>query len=159
MDGPVLLGTGGALKRAMTSRAAEFFVLYGDSLLTCDLVAIERAYEAAGRACLMTVVRNDNQWDRSNVVFTKGELVAYDKRTSRPDMHHIDYGLGLIRASALDAYPPGEAFDLARVYQDQLQAGQVTGYDVGTRFYEIGSAEGLEDTRRFLASRRAHGAG
>ena len=42
MDGPMLLGTGGALRRAMPSRADEFFVLYGDSLLTCDLAAVER---------------------------------------------------------------------------------------------------------------------
>ena len=72
MDGPTLLGTGGALRRAMPSRAEEFFVLYGDSLLTCDLAAVERTYEAGGRSTLMTVVRNDNQWDRSNVVFADG---------------------------------------------------------------------------------------
>ena len=79
MDGPTLLGTGGALRRAMPSRAEEFFVLYGDSLLTCDLAAVERAYDAGGRSTLMTVVRNDNQWDRSNVVFADGHIVAYDK--------------------------------------------------------------------------------
>ena len=154
MDGPTLLGTGGALRRAMPSRAEEFFVLYGDSLLSCNLAAIERTYDAGGRSTLMTVVRNDNQWDRSNVVFKDGEIVAYDKSGSRPDMHHIDYGLGILSSRVLLAYPADAPFDLAQVYQDQLAAGQLTGFDVGSRFYEIGSPTGLEETRRYLASKR-----
>ena len=36
-DGEPLLGTGGALKRALPALGEAFFVLYGDSLLTCDL--------------------------------------------------------------------------------------------------------------------------
>ena len=156
MDGPTLLGTGGALLRAMPTRADEFFVLYGDSLLTCELGAVERAFEIAGRAALMTVIRNDNRWDRSNVVFKDGEIVAYDKSACLPDMHYIDYGLGILSSRVLLAYPPDTPFDLAKVYQDQLRAGQLTGYDVGTRFYEIGSPAGLEDTRQYLATRRRH---
>jgi len=50
MDGPTLLGTGGALLRAMPTRADEFFVLYGDSLLTCELGAVERGIGASRRA-------------------------------------------------------------------------------------------------------------
>jgi MurNAc alpha-1-phosphate uridylyltransferase len=156
MDGPKLLGTGGALRRAMPPRANDFFILYGDSLLTCDLAAIERAYDAAGRASLMTVVRNDNRWDRSNVVFRDGEIVAYDKTGRTPGMTYIDYGLGVMASPVLLAYPADAPFDLARVYQDQLEAGQLTGYDVATRFYEIGSPAGLEETRHYLASKRGN---
>ena len=94
MDGPVLLGTGGALRRAMPGRADRFFVLYGDSLLTCDLAAIADAYAASGRRCLMTVLANDDRWDASNVVYTNGEIVNYDKKLRVPEMRHIDYGLG-----------------------------------------------------------------
>ena len=35
-DGGTLLGTAGALKRALPPLGESFFVLYGDSLLTCD---------------------------------------------------------------------------------------------------------------------------
>jgi NDP-sugar pyrophosphorylase family protein len=154
IDGPTLLGTGGALRRAMPPRADEFFVLYGDSLLTCDLAAVGRAFEAGGRTSLMTVFRNENRWDRSNVVFRDGQIVAYDKTGATAGMAYIDYGLGVMASRVLLAYPADAPFDLARVYQDQLEAGQLTGYDVGTRFYEIGSPAGLEDTRRYLASKR-----
>jgi NDP-sugar pyrophosphorylase family protein len=154
MDGPVLLGTGGALHRAIPVAGERFFVLYGDSLLTCDFAAIERVYEASGRACLMTVFRNDDRWDRSNIVFRDGEIVVYDKRVRNPDMHYIDYGLGIVSADVLRAYPADTPFDLATVYQDQLRAGQLAAFEVETRFYEIGSPAGLEETRAFVTRPR-----
>ncbi len=152
MDGPVLLGTGGALRRAMPGRADAFFVLYGDSLLTCDLADVARVYHARGRACLMTVVANDNQWDRSNVLFRDGEILAYDKTDGTRGMAHIDYGLGVISSAVLLSYPAEARFDLAQVYQDQLRQGELAAYEVATRFYEIGSPAGLEDTRAFVRS-------
>ena len=155
MDGPTLLGTGGALRRAMPPRADEFFVLYGDSLLTCDLACVERAFEASGRTSLMTVVRNDNRWDRSNVVFKDGEIVVYDKTASLPDMHYIDYGLGILSSRVLLSYAGRHAVrPRSASIRISFEAGQLTGYDVGTRFYEIGSPAGLEDTRQYLATRR-----
>jgi NDP-sugar pyrophosphorylase family protein len=151
MDGPKLLGTGGALLRALRFLGDRFFVLYGDSLLTCDLEAVARAHQASGRACLMTVFPNENRWDRSNIVFREGEIVAYDKQHQSPDMRHIDYGLGVLTPRVLAGYPPEEPLDLANVYQDQLRRGELAAYEVTTRFYEVGSPTGLEDTRRFLA--------
>jgi NDP-sugar pyrophosphorylase family protein len=65
-------------------------------------------------------------------------------------MRHIDWGLGVLKASAFALYPDGEALDLARVYQDLLSAGDLTGYEVTNRFYEIGSPEGIADTDGYL---------
>ena len=39
-DGPNLLGTGGALRRALPLLGEAFFVLYGDSFLTCSLAVV-----------------------------------------------------------------------------------------------------------------------
>jgi len=49
MDGPVLLGTGGALRQALPTLGERFFVLYGDSLLTCDLADVLRTTLGAER--------------------------------------------------------------------------------------------------------------
>jgi NDP-sugar pyrophosphorylase family protein len=154
-DGELLLGTGGALKRALPVLGDAFFVLYGDSLLTCDLAAIERTFVASGRSGLMTVFRNDDRWDRSNVQFEEGRLIRYDKDKARqaPEMRHIDYGLGVLTARALAPFPADRPFDLAPVYQLLLAAGELAAVEVTDRFYEIGSPEGLEETRAFLAAK------
>jgi N-acetyl-alpha-D-muramate 1-phosphate uridylyltransferase len=154
-DGGTLLGTAGALKRALPVLAEAFFVLYGDSLLTCDLPAIERDFRASGRAGLMTVFRNDDKWDRSNVHFTEGRLLRYDKMNRTPEMKHIDYGLGVLTDRALAAVPPDRPFDLAAVYQRLLADDDLAGVEITDRFYEIGSPEGLEETRAFLAEKEA----
>jgi len=153
-DGPRALGTGGALLRAREALGGAFFVLYGDSYLECDYAAIERAFVAGRRKGLMTVCRNDDRWDRSNVEFDGGQIRRYDKVHRTPAMRHIDYGLGAFQATAFDGRPVDEPFDLALVYQDLLADGELTGFDVPTRFYEIGSPDGLEETRAYLAAKR-----
>jgi NDP-sugar pyrophosphorylase family protein len=152
-DGEPLLGTGGALKRALPALGDAFFVLYGDSLLTCDLAAIERAFVASGRAGLMTVFRNDGLWDRSNVQFEDGLLIRYDKVHQTREMRHIDYGLGVLTARALAPFPADRPFDLALVYQHLLAESELAAVEVTERFYEIGSPAGLEETRAFLATK------
>ena len=56
-------------------------------------------------------LRNDDQWDRSNVLFEDGRIIRYDKAGDRtPDMRHIDYGLGVLDALARSrAVPPDRA--------------------------------------------------
>jgi NDP-sugar pyrophosphorylase family protein len=152
-DGPRLLGTGGALRRALPLLGEAFFVLYGDSYLDCDFAAVAGAFYAAGTLGLMTVFRNDGQWDRSNVHFAEGRIWRYDKGSSTKEMRHIDYGLGVLRAEAVTPYPPDEPFDLVTIYQDLLGQGQLAACEVTRRFYEVGSPEGLEETRRFLTGR------
>ncbi len=149
-DGESLLGTGGALRKALPLLGESFVILYGDSYLTCDYRKIEAAFEESGKPGLMTVYRNANRYDKSNVVFADGKIILYDKRTQVPEMHYIDYGLSILRSEVLQAYPENIPFDLADVFQ-RLAAGQeLAGYEVKERFYEIGTQAGLEETEKFL---------
>jgi len=151
-DGQALLGTGGALRRALPPLGDAFFVLYGDSYLDCDYAAVERAFRTSGMPGLMTVYRNDDRWDRSNVLHFDGRTVRYDKHERTPDMRHIDYGLGAFQARVLGRCPAGKPLDLSAVYRDLVAEGQLAAREVTDRFYEIGSPEGLAETRRRLAS-------
>jgi NDP-sugar pyrophosphorylase family protein len=150
-DGPRPLGTGGALRAALPHLGDAFFVIYGDSYLTCDFRAVERAFRDAGQPGLMTVFRNDNRWDRSNVAFASGRILRYEKAPAPSDMCHIDYGLGILTPEAFAPWRDvAEPFDLSAVYRRLIERGELAGYEVGERFYEIGSAEGLADTRALL---------
>jgi D-sedoheptulose 7-phosphate isomerase len=151
-DGDTPRGTGGAIRKALPLLGELFWVLYGDSYLDVDYGAILRALPA-GALGLMTVLRNDNRWDRSNVVFRDGRLLRYDKRATTPDMAHIDYGLTLLRRQAVLRLPAEGASDLADLYRDLVAEGKMAGYEVARRFYEIGSPGGLEETRRYLLAR------
>jgi N-acetyl-alpha-D-muramate 1-phosphate uridylyltransferase len=151
-DGPVLLGTAGAIRQARPLLGERFFILYGDSYLPCDYAAVAAGFEASGKSGLMTVFRNEGRWDSSNVEFSGGQIVAYDKKHRTPRMEFIDYGLGLLRDGVLDRVPEGQPFDLAQLYQDLLSQDQLAGFEVKVRFYEIGSVEGIHDLSNYLAA-------
>jgi NDP-sugar pyrophosphorylase family protein len=153
-DGPTLLGTGGAVRKVLSDLGSEFLVMYGDSWLDTDFAPVVEAFRASGKPALMTVFRNDGQWDKSNVWFEGGRLVSYDKRQIVPQMHHIDWGLSVIGASALTARPADTPFDLAEVFTELSKKGDLAGFEVATRFYEIGSMEGLRETDALLRSGR-----
>lgn len=152
-DGPRLLGTGGAVKHALPVLGDAFFVMYGDSYLQCSLAAVQQAFDASAHDALMTVFHNDDRWDRSNVEYAGGRIVAYDKRQPTAGMKHIDYGLGVFTPRAFARYAENEPLDLARVYADVLAAGRLGAAEVTDRFYEIGSPQGLAETRAFLERR------
>jgi len=150
-DGPVLLGTGGALKRALPQLGKKFFVLYGDSYLPIDFGPVAECFERSGRLGLMTVFQNEGLYDASNVVFGDGEIKVYDKKNKVPEMRHIDYGLSLLKSAAFDEWPADKPFDLADVLQRLVARKQLAGFEVKQRFYEIGSHAGLAELEAALA--------
>jgi NDP-sugar pyrophosphorylase family protein len=149
-DGPNLLGTGGAIKRALPMLGGEFFVLYGDSYLPIEYRPIAEFFRRTGKLGCMTVYRNEGRYDTSNVVFADGEIKTYDKKARLPEMRHIDYGLSLFKAAAFDSYSAEEPFDLAEVMARLVREKQLAGYEVKERFYEMGSPAGLKELEQLL---------
>ncbi|UZF91289.1 sugar phosphate nucleotidyltransferase [Bosea sp. NBC_00550] len=149
-DGDVLLGTGGALRAALPLLGDAFFVTYGDSYLDMRLAAAELAWRCSGAPALMAVFRNDGQWDTSNVEFENGRILRYDKTDRTDRMRHIDYGFGIVTAATLLLQPEAQAFDLATVYRDLSLDGELAGFEVHVRFYEIGSQDGLKETDDYI---------
>jgi NDP-sugar pyrophosphorylase family protein len=153
-DGPKLLGTGGALIQALPKLGDVFYVLYGDSYLPIDYRAVADAFTRSKQPGLMTVFANHGRFDASNVCFENNEIKVYDKKNASPHLHHIDYGLGVFRASAFDDFPRDAVVDLADVQQHLVARRQLAGYEVSERFYEIGSHQGLNELDLLLRRRK-----
>ena len=151
-DGEKLLGTGGALQKALPLVGKEFFVFYGDSFLPINFSPVKQAFYASGKPAMMTFLKNQGRWDGSNVEARNGKLVAYNKRAPTRLMEHIDYGLGILSASVFRDKNEKEVFDLAEVYEELTKKEQLAGFEVTARFYEIGSKKGLAETEAYLSS-------
>ena len=149
-DGPKLRGTGGALINALPRLGENFYVLYGDSYLPIDYAAVGEAFLRSGQLGLMTVFENQGRFDQSNVWFEGGEIKVYDKQNPSPQMHHIDYGLGVFRAAAFDGFSREVPVDLAEVQKALVARRQLAGYELKQRFYEIGSPAGLAELDTLL---------
>jgi NDP-sugar pyrophosphorylase family protein len=154
-DGQTLLGTGGAITRALPSLGDVFWVMYGDSYMDIDYRAVLAHFANQNSALgLMTVYRNEDRWDRSNVIFRNGRLIRYDKRDRTSDMRYIDFGVQILRKEAAQRLVVNRPSDLADLYRVLVSEGKMIGYEVANRFYEIGTPEALEETREFLAGAR-----
>ena len=95
-DGPKLLGTGGALRRALP--------LLGPSFSSCTetpifpLILLRRAGFLPRQAGADDgAAQCGPGGTRATFCFADDVIVEYNKRAPTPEMRHIDYGLGAIR--------------------------------------------------------------
>jgi hypothetical protein len=155
-DGPSPIGTLGAIRTARGLLGERFLVLYGDTYLRLDYRLATQAWIESRLPAMMTVLRNEGRWDTSNADLRGSRVVAYDKRSPRPDMQWIDYGLGGLTATALDVVGQDVA-DLSQLYHELARRGELFGFAATERFYEIGTRAALEETAGFLSSERGRG--
>ena len=153
-DGPKLLGTGGALRRALAVLAPRFLVTYGDSYLPFDYSAPLRDLEAHPEALgTMSVFENLGEWDQSNTE-VRGELVAhYEKGGSDAALSYIDYGAIALCRDVIAERPAEASFGLDQVQTELARLGKLRAYTAHERFYEIGSELGIRDLEAKLSGR------
>ncbi|MEP7121274.1 MAG: sugar phosphate nucleotidyltransferase [Byssovorax sp.] len=149
-EGPTLLGTAGALRRALPHLAPTFLVTYGDSYLPFDYAAPLADLDAhADAQGTMAVFKNDDRWDRSNAQIQGDRVVCYEKRArdAAPDpaIDHIDYGATALRREVIAALPEGVPLGLDAVQSDLAARGLLRALPAPRRFFEIGSPDGLAD--------------
>jgi len=151
-DGPVLLGTAGALRHALDALDDDFLVTYGDSYLPFDYSAPLLDLRAHPNALgTMSVFPNAGRWDASNTEVRGDRVVRYEKGANDPALDHIDYGAIALRRSVIAEIPTGEARGLDAVQTDLAERGSLRAYRVSKRFYEIGSPAGLAELDRLLS--------
>lgn len=149
-------GTARALVNASSILPQDFFVLYGDSYLPIDFRKVASCYYARGRPILMTVYKNDDRFDKSNVFIGDDNLIVYDKNGG-DGFTHIDYGLSVFPKSTIDKIAASKCPDLSDFFSLLSRRKKVVSYEVHERFYEIGSMSGLAETEEFMSSYEGNG--
>lgn len=151
-DGTPLLGTGGAIVNAFHLLPEIFFITYGDSYLDLDYDSVynkflQRENENMG---LMTVFKNNDKWDKSNVLFNNNTIHLYSKINKNEYMNYIDFGLGILTKNNFKYKIISEIFDLSEIYETLSIDRKLMGYEVFNRFFEVGSLSGIEDFSNYI---------
>lgn len=149
-DGEKLLGTAGALRKAVHYLADDFYIMYGDSYLDVDYEDIYRVYGESNKDGIMTIIENRNMWDKSNVLYEEGKIVLYDKKQHNDKMHFVDYGLSILKNEEIRKLPENDISDLSEVFKKMVQEQRMAAYIETKRFYEIGSVAGIEETKQYI---------
>lgn len=151
-DGGQPIGTAAALRQALPKLGDVFLVLYGDSYLEIDYGPVVAAFDRCGKPALMTVIENSNGAEPGNVRFDHGNILAYDKQNPGPNLRHIDYGLGVYRASVFRDHA-AEVRDLSELQSRLARDGLLAGHEVTRPYFEIGSYRGLQALESHLQGR------
>ena len=118
-DGKKLRGTGGAIKKAIIKNKDEkFFVMYGDSYLRVNLTNLQNKFINSSKKAVMTVIKNKNKWDKSNVYFEDEATIIYNKSKVSKKFDYIDYGILAIKSEIFNKYPENKSFDLSSVLKN-----------------------------------------
>jgi NDP-sugar pyrophosphorylase family protein len=121
-----------------------FWVTYGDSLVEAPLLTIEAELPPAALGT-MTVLRNDDRWQPSNVEVTNGTVTRYAKRAPHGTLSFMDYGLLLFRQAAFSEFGD-DAFALTAVIDHLVVTRQLRAYEVTERFHDIGTVASWRET-------------
>ncbi len=149
-DGEKLLGTAGALKKAYKILNDNFILMYGDSYLPYDYWKIEEAFKNSEKLSLMVVYKNQNRFDKSNILIADDLVKVYDKTLKGENLEYIDAGLSILKKEVLSLVPEDEPFDLQELYKTLISEQEMLAYEVKQRFYQIGSLEGLEEFKNLV---------
>lgn len=158
-EGPNLLGTAGAIRRAAADLEPEFLITYGDSYLPFDYAGpLETLVANSDVDGVMAVYKNEGRWDQSNTEVEtdpKGDLwvARYKKGSHDPKIDHIDYGATALRRDVILDVPPDTPWGLDRIQAELSQRKRLRAYLAHARFFEIGSEAGLDELDHEL---RAH---
>jgi NDP-sugar pyrophosphorylase family protein len=149
-DGEYQLGTGGALIKAKELLGPAFMVIYGDSFLPIDFNDVAETFQNSNKIALMTIVKNDLDFEPSNVYFKSGCIERYDKKNPDDSMTFIDFGLSAFKHEAFNGYESDQFLDLSTIQTKLAAQRNLLGYQVHKRYYEIGSPKGIEDFERYI---------
>jgi NDP-sugar pyrophosphorylase family protein len=146
------VGTAGALRAAADLLGRDFLVLYGDTYLEIDYLAVAARQRTLGVPALLSVWHNRNELERSNACFDGRLVTAYDKRQPPLAAEWIDYGLLAMTPGALTA---SVSDDLADVVSVLAARGLLGGYEAEQRFWDIGTPSALNAAASFLGRHRS----
>ena len=73
------MGTAGALKNSYEYLDEDFMLIYGDSFMDVNYSEIITAYYKLKIKAMIAVIKNENLYDKSNVILRDGGIINYIK--------------------------------------------------------------------------------
>jgi D-glycero-alpha-D-manno-heptose 1-phosphate guanylyltransferase len=138
-DEAVPLGTGGAIRKALTvTQDFPCFVVNGDTWPDLDYAAMFNHFRATGADISMSVKRVGDVGRYGSIVIRDGRIVGFQEK-SRAGAGYINSGIYLLRHGLLDSYDVNMPFSFEQDFiQLHLRRLTMVPFKVEGRFIDIG---------------------
>jgi NDP-sugar pyrophosphorylase family protein len=150
---PSPMGTGGALKNALSHLDEEFILLNGDSFLHAPLREMEQMFGGGeprlGAGAFDALVSTyDNRLPTPvipNIRIESSRVVGYEKDAGPAKGYRdIDSGIYILKRELVEN-ETRETFALADLWPPLIRSGRMAAFVVSERFYDIGTVERLKE--------------
>jgi NDP-sugar pyrophosphorylase family protein len=150
---PVLLGTAGALRRALTLLHADrFLVLNGDSYCEVDIRRLEEAHVARGARATLWLVKVDDCSRYGCVeIGPDGAVRAFREKAGETCPGIINAGVYLLERELVSTIPEGRAVSLETDIFPALIGHGLCGVVATQPFLDIGTPEAYARAELFFA--------
>jgi len=152
-DKEKLLGPIGALKNAEPLLKDTFFIMYGDSYISVDFHKVHNYFMQHDKPALMVVYKNQDKYDRSNLIIQDNMVIGYGEKERTRDMIYIDYGTSVLRKKVLDNIPKDTPYSNEQFFSELVKKRELMAFEVEKRFYHIGDLEALEEFRNHIRTK------
>ena len=152
IDGPTLLGTGGAVMNIIDTIRNDFFLTYGDSLLDMPYGDLTTTRSAAGVPNALAVTTNIGPADRPNCQIEEGLITRHNKQDAT-GMTATDYGLMIFSPHSLlqSISPTQEPLDLAVIVDNLARKHLLAAHETEYPYWEIGTPESWNRAQEHFA--------
>lgn len=150
LDGPNLLGTGGALRDAIEFLPKRFILTFGDNLLTEPIANFSEADDLKMKN-IMVVTQYVGPADKKNILLEQDHIIGYLKSEENYGTH-TDYGYSILNSEVIAQLPSYEKFDLTLLWQKLISKKELFYYETSSEYREIGTPETLRKTEIWLTS-------
>ncbi len=147
------LGTGGALRAAMTGIETESaLVMNGDSFCEVDLQAMAAAHHVrkAEATILLTEVPDTQRFGRVRID-GDGRLLAFEEKGAHSGPGWINAGVYLIERRLVETIPEKRAVSLEKEVFPAWIGHGLYGHPVRGRFLDIGTPQSFADAEAFFS--------
>lgn len=154
----VLLGTGGAIKKALSlTNTEDVFVLNGDSYIEVDINSLINFHEA-NNASITIVLKEISDANRYGSVKIDDQLriFSFEEKNSLNHTGLINAGVYLIKKSLFDNIEEDREISFERQILPVLIKGNAYGYITSGRFIDIGVPETYLIADKFFKEELGH---
>jgi NDP-sugar pyrophosphorylase family protein len=140
------LGTGGALKNAISMLEDQFIILNGDSFLRAPLSELEEFFDSSGAAALISTYDPRLATPvKENIVSRENRIVRYQKAGGREaGLELVDSGIYMMKKSLVEQCSALK-FQIEELWPKLIEQQKLFSYPVDERFYDIGTPERLKE--------------
>ncbi len=154
---PVLLETGGGIKRAASMLGEKPFVVYnGDVLADFPLDSLFQAHEGSGNLATLALRAEGSerriQWDsQSGLITDMRGLIG-----GRSESAYLFTGISIISPEVFEHIPDGEIVSIIPILVDLMRSGARIGGVVidGGAWFDIGNIHSYMEVHAIIASRK-----